>query len=146
MKETSSNKQKSEGFSAEERAAMKARAKELKAAASKEEAEKDLLSAIAAMPDEGHAMAERLHAIVTANAPGLLPKTWYGMPAYANQDGKVVCFFRGAEKFKERYMTFGFNQEANLDADGMWPIAFALTDLTPANETRIAELVKKAVS
>ena len=98
------------------------------------------------MPEPGRAMAERLHAIIKAAAPSLSPKTWYGMPAYAGREGKVVCFFRGAEKFKERYMTLGFNQEAKLDAGGMWPIAFALTQLTPEEEERIAELVAKAVS
>jgi len=98
------------------------------------------------MPDPGRSRAERLHAVIKAAAPSLSPKTWYGMPAYANQDGKVVCFFRGAEKFKERYMTLGFNQEAKLDEGAMWPIAFALTGLTAAEEARIAELVKKAVS
>jgi uncharacterized protein YdhG (YjbR/CyaY superfamily) len=143
-------KEKSTGFSDEERAAMKARAKEMKAEerlrGNRAEGEKDLLAAIAAMPVPGRAMGERLHAIVTANAPNLLPKTWYGMPAYANKDGKVVCFFRGGEKFKERYMTFGFNQEAKLDEGGIWPIVFALTKLTAVEEARIGELVKRAVS
>ena len=100
----------------------------------------------AAMPAPGRAMGERLHAIITASAPDLAPRTWYGMPAYANKDGKVVCFFRGADKFKERYMTLGFNQEANLDDGNMWPIAYALTELTAADEAKIGALVKKAVS
>ena len=125
---------------------MKARVKELKAAEDRDSLTKDCLAAIAAMPDHGRAMGERLHAIITANAPDLQPKTWYGMPAYANQDGKAVCFFRGAEKFNERYMTLGFNQEANLDEGHLWPIAYALTKLTDVDEKRIAELVKKAVS
>ena len=142
-------KKTSEGFSEEERAAMKARVKELKAEARKtatrEDGEKDVLAAIAAMPPQGRAMAEGLHAIITGNAPELLPRTWYGMPAYANDDGRVVCFFRGAEKFKERFMTLGFNQEAKLDEGHLWPIAYALTDLTASEEARIAELVKRAV-
>jgi uncharacterized protein YdhG (YjbR/CyaY superfamily) len=141
---------KFEGFSDEERAAMRARAQELKAearrGADKADGERAVLAAIAAMPESGRAMAEQLHAIINAAAPDLSPKTWYGMPAYANKDGKVVCFFRGAEKFKERYMTLGFNQEANLDDGHMWPIAFALKELTAAEETKIAALVKKAVS
>src|SRR5438132_2602277 len=132
------------GFSDEERAAMKARAKELKAEArrgtNRADGENDVLAAIAAMPAAGRAMAERLHAIIKASAPDLSPKTWYGMPAYANTDGKVVCFFRGADKFKERYMTFGFNQEAKLDDGHMWPIAFALKELTAAEEARIGAL------
>ncbi|SRR5258708_4664650 len=140
---------KSTGFTDAEREAMKARAREMKAearrGAQKADGESDLLAAIAAMPAPGRAMAERLHAIITASAPDLLPKTWYGMPAYANKDGKVVCFFRGAEKFKERYMTLGFNQEANLDDGHMWPIAFALTELTAADEARIGPIVKRAV-
>jgi uncharacterized protein YdhG (YjbR/CyaY superfamily) len=103
------------------------------------------LAAIAAMQEPHRAMGERLHALIRASAPVLLPKTWYGMPAYA-KDGKVICFFRGGEKFEERYMTLGFNQEANLDEGHMWPIAFALTELTVAEEARIAELIKKAVS
>jgi hypothetical protein len=143
---TATTDRASGGFTAEEKAAMKARAKELKAASGREEMTQELLAAIAAMPDHGRDMGERLHAIITANAPKLQPKTWYGMPAYANDDGKVVCFFRGAEKFKERYMTFGFNQEANLDEGHLWPIAYALTELTPADEARIAEIVRKAVS
>ncbi len=133
------------GFTAEEKAAMRERARELKAAAGKAEAESDVLAKIAEMAEPDRAMAERLHAIVTASAPDLSPKTWYGMPAYA-KDGKVVCFFQSAEKFKARYATFGFNDTAHLDDGAMWPTAFALKELTPAVEARIGELVKKAVS
>jgi uncharacterized protein YdhG (YjbR/CyaY superfamily) len=127
-------------FSAEERAAMRERAKELKA----ETAESDVLEKIAAMAKPDRAMAERLHAIVKASAPNLSPRTWYGMPAYANEDGKVVCFFRDAGKFSDRYATFGFNDAAKLDAGSMWPTSFALTKLTAADEKKIAALVKKA--
>ena len=112
--------------------------------ADKADGESAVLATIAAMPDR--AMGERLHEIIKASAPALSPKLWYGMPAYANKDGKVVCFFRSAQKFKERYMTLGFNQEANLDEGHMWPIAFALKELTAAEEARIGALVKKAVS
>ena len=139
---------KHEGFTDEERAAMKERAKELKGkrrGASKADGESDVLAKIAELPEPDRGMAERLHAIVKASAPDLSPRTWYGMPAYA-KDGKVVCFFTPASKFKERYASFGFNAEANLDDGNMWPTAFALTKLTPAEEARIAELVKKAVS
>ena len=132
------------GFTAEERAAMRQRAKEQKANASKADGERELLEKIAEMQPSDRAMAERLHAIITTNAPTLAPKTWYGMPAYANEDGKVVCFFRDTQKFKERYITVGFNQEANLDDGAMWPIAFALKELTATEEARIAALVKKA--
>jgi uncharacterized protein YdhG (YjbR/CyaY superfamily) len=135
--------QKKEGFTAEERAAMRARAKELKAAADGETAVRE---ALAAMPRQDRAMGERIHAIVKEAAPELLPKTWYGMPAYANKDGKVVCFFRNASKFKERYAMFGFNDSAKLDDGSMWPIAFALKELTKADEARIAKLVKQSVS
>lgn len=135
-------------FTAEERAAMKARARELKAEerASKNRAvgEADLLAAIAAMDERDRAMGTRLHAIVTAAAPDLWPKTWYGMPAYA-KDGKVICFFQAAGKFNTRYATFGFSDEAKLDAGALWPTAFALTALTAAEEAKIATLVKKAV-
>jgi uncharacterized protein YdhG (YjbR/CyaY superfamily) len=138
------------GFTAEERAAMKERAREIKAEErlSKDKAagEKDLLAKIAEMTGPDRAMAERFHAIITASAPALSPKTWYGMPAYANKDGKVICFFRDAGKFKERYATFGFNPEANLDEGHMWATSYALTELTPAEEERIAALVKRAVS
>jgi uncharacterized protein YdhG (YjbR/CyaY superfamily) len=137
---------KSKGFDADEKAAMKERAKEIKANASKEEAEKAVLEKIAEMPDADRVIAERIHAIVKASAPSLSPKTWYGMPAYANSDGKVVCFFTAADKFKARYATFGFNEDAHLDEGHMWPTAFALTKLTATEEARIAELVKKAVS
>jgi len=130
------------GLTAEERAAMKERVKELKSAGG----EGDLLAKIAEMPPADRAIAERLHALIKATAPGLSPRTWYGMPAYANKDGKVVCFFRNAAKFKERYAMFGFNDSANLDEGSMWPIAYALTKLTVADEKRIRALVKKAVS
>ncbi|MCW5937844.1 MAG: DUF1801 domain-containing protein [Fimbriimonadaceae bacterium] len=140
---------KKEEFSAEEKAAMKARAKELKAEAkagkSREEGEKQLLEAVDEMEGKDREMSERLHAIISAAAPDLTPKTWYGMPAYANKDGKTVVFFRAAGKFKERYMTLGFNELANLDEGNMWPTSFALTDLTKAEEDRVTALVKKAV-
>ena len=119
--------------------------KTTKQAAKKADGEAAVLAAIAAMPTPYRSMGQRLHAIITASAPDLSPKTWYGMPAYAKDD-KVVCFFRGADKFKERYMTLGFNDSANLDEGAMWPIAFALKKLTPADEAKIAALVKKAVS
>ncbi|HYY34163.1 MAG TPA: DUF1801 domain-containing protein [Gaiellaceae bacterium] len=131
------------GFTAEEKAAMKARAKELKTAAQGEEA---VLSALETMSPDDRALGERIHAIVKESAPDLTPKTWYGMPAYANKDGKVVVFFRNAEKFKERYAMLGFNDAAKLDDGSMWPVAFALTKLTKADEARIAKLVKQAVS
>ncbi len=137
---------KHQGFTDEERAAMKERAKELKAEGRRADGEKALLAKIEELPEPDRAMAERLHAIITATAPDLSPKTWYGMPAYANKDGKVVCFFTPASKFKERYATFGFNADANLDEGTMWPTSFALTELTAADEARIAALVKKAVS
>jgi uncharacterized protein YdhG (YjbR/CyaY superfamily) len=148
-KRTTANGKKSKGFTAEERAAMKERARELKAEErqkkSREEGERDLLAKIAEMPKADRAMAKKLHAIVTASAPALMPKTWYGMPAYANEDGKVVCFFTPAAKFKERYATFGFNAAANLDEGAMWPTSFALKELTDAEEAKIGRLVKKAV-
>ena len=134
---------KKEGFSAEERAAMKARAKELK---SKEDGESAVRAALAEMSPKDRALGKRFHAIVTESAPDLTPKTWYGMPAYANKDGKVVCFFRNAGKFKERYAMFGFNDSAKLDEGSMWPIAYALTELSAADEAKIRKLVKKAVS
>jgi uncharacterized protein YdhG (YjbR/CyaY superfamily) len=137
---------KKETFTAEERAAMKERARELKAAKGKAEGESDLLAKIAEMPKADRVMAERLHAIVTSSAPELAPKTWYGMPAYANKDGKIVCFFRNASKFKDRYATFGFNDATNLDEGSMWPTSYALTGLTAADEKKIAALVKKAAS
>jgi uncharacterized protein YdhG (YjbR/CyaY superfamily) len=133
-------------FTAEERAAMKERAQELKAEAAKADGEKALLAKVAEMPPADRTLAERVHAIVKATAPGLVPKTWYGMPAYANDGGKVVCFFRSADKFKSRYATLGFTDEANLDDGAMWPTDFALTKLTAAEERQITALVKKAVS
>jgi uncharacterized protein YdhG (YjbR/CyaY superfamily) len=132
---------KKEGFTAEERDAMKARARELK---TKEDGESAVRAAIAAMSPQDRAIAERLHELIKATAPDLSPKTWYGMPAYA-KDGKVVCFFRNAGKFKERYAMFGFNETAKLDEGSMWPVAFALTKLTAADEDRIGALVKRAV-
>jgi uncharacterized protein YdhG (YjbR/CyaY superfamily) len=132
-------------FTDEERAAMRQRAQELKAAARKADGESDLLAKIAEMPEPDRAMAERLHAIIKASAPALSPRTWYGMPAYA-KDGDVVCFFQPAQKFNTRYATFGFNDKANLDDGAMWPTAFALKELTAADEARIGALVKKAVS
>jgi uncharacterized protein YdhG (YjbR/CyaY superfamily) len=142
--------QKSKGFSDEEKAAMKERAKELKA---EERMNKDrvagesaLLAVVAAMPEPDRSMAKRIHEIVKASAPALSPKTWYGMPAYANKDGKVVCYFTPASKFNSRYATFGFNDDANLDEGTMWPTSFALKKLTAADEARISALVKKAVS
>jgi uncharacterized protein YdhG (YjbR/CyaY superfamily) len=134
----------SKGFSAEERAAMKERAQELKQS-DKAEGETDLLAKIAEMPEPDRGMAKRIHEIIKSNAPILSPRTWYGMPAYA-KDGKVVCFFQGADKFKARYATFGFSDHANLDDGAMWPTSFALTKLTPAEEGKIIALVKKAVS
>ena len=140
-----------EGFTAEERAAMKEHAQELKAETrrgprgKKADQESAMLAKIAEMSEPDRAMAERLHAVITASAPALSPKLWYGMPAYA-KDGKVVCFFQPAEKFKSRYATFGFNDDANLDEGAMWPTSFALKEFTAADEARIAALVKKAVS
>jgi uncharacterized protein YdhG (YjbR/CyaY superfamily) len=133
------------GFTAEERAAMKERAKELKAHKSKADGEADVLAKIAEMPKADRVLAERVHAIVKATAPDLQPRTWYGMPAYA-RDGKVVCFFQSAEKFKSRYATLGFSDRANLDDGAMWPTVFALKTLSAAEEKRIVALVKKAVS
>jgi uncharacterized protein YdhG (YjbR/CyaY superfamily) len=141
---------KSDGFSDEERAAMKERAKELKAEErvknDRDAGEKDVFAKIAEMPEPERTMAKRLHKIITTSAPALMPKTWYGMPAYANADGKVVCFFQSASKFKTRYATFGFQHDANLDEGNMWPTSFALKKLTAAEEARISALVKKAVS
>ena len=144
-----STKKSGKGFTAEEKAAMKARAQELKAEAhaskNREAGEKAVLTAMEEMKEDDRLMATRLHEIVTANAPDLMPKTWYGMPAYANQDGKVVCFFTAASKFNTRYATLGFNEDANLDDGNMWAASFALIKLTPAEEATIIELVKKAV-
>jgi len=142
--------QKSRGFTDEEKAAMRNRAKELKAEArankNKAEGEKAVLESIAAMQEPDRSMAERIHAIIKDSAPALSPKTWYGMPAYANEDGKVVCFFQPAAKFSTRYATFGFNDTANLDEGALWPVAFALKELTTTEEARISALVKKAAS
>ena len=132
---------KAEGLTPEEKAAMKARVKELKAA---EDGERAVREALAAMSSHDRKLGERLHELVRAAAPELTPKTWYGMPAYANKDGKVVCFFRNATKFKERYATFGFNDSAKLDSGSLWPVAFALTKLTAAEEKKISALVRKA--
>jgi uncharacterized protein YdhG (YjbR/CyaY superfamily) len=148
-KSTTATNKKSKGLTAEERAAMKERLRELKAeertSKNKAAGESDLLAKIDEMPGPDRAMAERIHEIVTASAPDLWPRTWYGMPAYA-KEGKVVCFFTPASKFKERYATFGFNATANLDEGTMWPTSFALKELTAADEKRIAALVKRAVS
>jgi uncharacterized protein YdhG (YjbR/CyaY superfamily) len=150
-KSSIATKKESKGFSDFERAAMKERAQELKAeqrrggGKNKDDGESDLLAKIAEMQGPDREMAKRVHAIVKASAPGLSSKTWYGMPAYA-RDGKVVCFFQSAQKFKARYATFGFSDEAKLDEGGMWPTSFALKELTAAEEKRIGELVKKAVS
>jgi len=143
--------QKFEGFSDEEKGAMKERARELKAAARRDPRGKDaadesaVLAKIAELPEPDRAMAQRLHAVITASAPALSPKLWYGMPAYA-KDGKVVCFFQGAQKFKTRYATLGFNDTANLDDGAMWPTAFALTELSAADEERIGALVQRAAT
>jgi uncharacterized protein YdhG (YjbR/CyaY superfamily) len=144
-KRTTASGKKSPGFTAEERAAMKERTKELKAAANKADEERAVLAKIAEMLEPDRAMAERLHAVIKASAPALSPKLWYGMPAY-EKDGKVVCFFQPAQKFNSRYATFGFNDDANLDEGTMWPTSFALTKLTAADEARLGALVKKAVS
>lgn len=146
----SSPKKSGEGFSAEEKAAMKARVQEMKAEAraskNREEGEKAVLAAIAQMKEPDRSMAKRLHEIVKDGAPELMPKTWYGMPAYADQDGKVICFFQAAGKFNVRYATFGFQPDAHLDDGNMWPTGFALLKLTAAEEAKIKALVKKAVS
>jgi uncharacterized protein YdhG (YjbR/CyaY superfamily) len=141
-----STKKSGEGFTAEEKAAMRERAKELKAEANMAEAEEAALAAITAMKEPDRSLAKRIHEIIKANAPGLMPKTWYGMPAYANKDGKIVCFFQTAQKFNTRYSTFGFNDSANLDEGAMWATSFALKELTAAEEAKIKTLVKKAVS
>ena len=143
-KSTTSARGKTVGLTAEERAAMKAYLKEQKAAAQGADMLRELLDRIAEMPAEDRSMAKRIHKIVTTAAPSLEPRTWYGMPAYA-KDGKVICFFQSAEKFKARYATFGFNDAAKLDAGTMWPTSFALTELAAADEKKIAALVKKAV-
>ncbi|WP_404383228.1 DUF1801 domain-containing protein [Knoellia locipacati] len=146
---TATTKVSTDGFSADERAAMKERAKELRAEAKgakdRAKGEADLLSKIEEMPDADRALAETIHAIVTKHAPELLPRTWYGMPAYADANGKAVCFFKAASKFGSRYAELGFNEEARLDDGSMWPTAYAITRLTSADEKHIATLVKKAV-
>ena len=145
-KSTTASGRKATGFTDEERAAMKERVQELSAGGgAKAEGESEVLAKIAALPERDRAMAERLHAIIKANAPTLSPRTWYGMPAYA-KDGNVVCFFQSAQKFKTRYATLGFSDKANLDEGQMWPTAFALRELTAAEEAQIVALVKKAVS
>jgi uncharacterized protein YdhG (YjbR/CyaY superfamily) len=150
MQEDFMSKKKADGFTDEEKAAMQARAKELKAEArankNKAERETDLLAKIAELPEPERTMAERLHAIVKASAPTLTPKTWYGMPAYANNDGKIVCFFQSAHKFGTRYATLGFNDTAKLDDGDLWPVAFALKALTPVTEAKISALIKQAVA
>jgi uncharacterized protein YdhG (YjbR/CyaY superfamily) len=150
-KRTTATDKPSEGFTDEERAAIKQRAKELKAEArrgpraDKADGESAVLAKLAELPEADRVLGERLHAVIKASAPSLAPKTWYGMPAYA-RDGKVVCYFQAAQKFKERYATFGFSDAANLDEGAMWPVAFALTALTAADEATIGALVKQAVS
>jgi uncharacterized protein YdhG (YjbR/CyaY superfamily) len=145
-KTTTTRNKKSNGFTAEERAAMKERARELKAEGAGQDAgESEVRAKIAEMGASDRAMAERLHAIVTASAPALAPRTWYGMPAYA-KDGKVLCFFKPAEKFKLRYATLGFSDQANLDEGALWPVEFALKDLTATEEARITALLKQAIS
>jgi len=148
---TAAKKKRYEGFTTEEKAAMQERVREQKvgarrgSGAKKADGESELLSKIAEMPESDRALAKRLHTVITASAPGLSPTTWYGMPAYT-KDGKVVCFFQAAQKFKTRYATFGFSDKANLDEGNMWPNAYALTKLTAADEARISALVKRAVS
>ena len=144
-KSTTATKKRYEGFTDEEKAAMMDRVQEQKIAARQAEGESDLLAKIAELQEPDRAMAKRLHAVIKASAPALSPTTWYGMPAYA-KDGKVVCFFQSAQKFKTRYATFGFSDKANLDEGAMWPVAYALMELTPDVEARIGALVKKAVS
>ena len=149
-KDTTKKAKKNDGFTEEERAAMKERAKEMKAESrakkSKADGEKDLLEKVAEMPESDRVMATRLHEIMKANAPDLTPKTWYGMPAYANKDGKVVCFFQSAAKFNARYATLGFQDTANLDHGNMWPTSFALRALTEKEKKKIVALVQQAVS
>jgi uncharacterized protein YdhG (YjbR/CyaY superfamily) len=149
-KSTTASNKKSKRFTDEERAAMKARARELKAEErankNKADGENDVLAAIAAMSEPDRTMAKRLHEIIKASAPALSPKTWYGMPAYASRDGKVVCFFQSAQKFKTRYASLGFSDAANLDEGALWPVAFALKELTDTEEARIVALLKKAIS
>ena len=144
-KTTGGSAKSSKGFTAEEKAAMKERAKELKAAKNAEEAEAEVLAKIDEMPEPDRAMGKKLHKMVKDNAPDLTPRTWYGMPAYANKEGKVLCFFQNADKFKVRYSTFNFTEEANLDDGDMWPIGFALGKLTSAEQAKLGKLVKQAV-
>ncbi|HEX3049027.1 MAG TPA: DUF1801 domain-containing protein [Aggregatilineaceae bacterium] len=144
QKAATATSKKPQGFTVEEHGAMKERVKELKA--NKADGESAVLAKIAEMTEADRAMATRLHEIIKAHAPDLTPKTWYGMPAYANKEGKVVCFFQSAQKFNTRYATLGFNEQANLDEGSMWPTSFALKKLTPVEEEKIAALVKKAVS
>jgi hypothetical protein len=144
-KSTTATKKRYEGFTDAERAAMRERVKEMKASADNADAESAVVAKIATMSGKDHAMAKRLHTIIKASAPALAPKLWYGMPAYA-KDGKIVCFFKDAQKFKTRYATLGFSDPANLDEGGMWPVEFALKELTATEEARIVALVKKAVS
>lgn len=144
-KNTEKSAKKSKGFTAEERAAMKERAKELKAEATKADSENAVLEKIGEMPEPERSMAKRLHAIIKTNAPDLMPKLWYGMPAYA-RDGKILCFFQSAQKFGTRYATLGFNDIANLDEGSVWPVAYALKELTAADEAMIGALVKKAAN
>ena len=145
QKETAKSTKATKGFSDEERAAMRQRVREQKAETAKADGESDVLASIAALPAPDRAMAERLHALIRASVPTLAPKTWYGMPAYA-KDGKIVCFFQSAAKFKTRYATFGFSDSAHLDDGNMWPNAYALKELTAAEEAKIIALVKQAVS
>ena len=142
----STKSKSSQVFTAEEKAAMKERAKELKAAANQADAEAEVLAKFSEMPEPDRSMGRKLHEIVKANAPDLSPKTWYGMPAYATKDGKVLCFFQNADKFKVRYSTFNFTEEANLDDGAMWPVSFALGKLTATEEAKIGKLVKQAVT
>jgi len=144
-KSTTATKKRYEGFTDEEKAAMQSRVQEMKASAQKADGESEVLAKIAELPASDRALGKLLHAIIKASAPNLSPKLWYGMPAYA-KDGKIVCFFQSAQKFKTRYATFGFSDAANLDEGTMWPNAFALTKLTAADEARIGALVKKAAS
>jgi uncharacterized protein YdhG (YjbR/CyaY superfamily) len=145
-KKSTKSKTDKKGFTADERAAMKERAKELKAEQEKTDGEGAALTAIAEKTGLDQTMAERIHEIIKATAPTLSAKTWYGMPAYADKDGKIVCFFQPAQKFKYRYATLGFNEAANLDDGGIWPIAYALTELTAAEEKKITALIKQAIS
>lgn len=150
MSTKKATKNSADGFTAEEKAAMKARTQELKAEArmskNREEGEKAILAAIEQMQEHDRLMAQRLHEVITATAPELMPKTWYGMPAYANKDGKIICFFQAAGKFNVRYATFGFQHDANLDDGNMWPTGFALAELTAAEEAKIEALLQKAIS